>query len=262
MGSPYPYPPSRPQSISEVLDSGFQIFKSTLPTCVPYGIVFVIAGQLANIDQIITGQPLRLAWREPRWDTFYLLGLALELLFWSALLLRQSALAQGQPGNVGLELRTALARLPRLALLFFLCAFLLVTGLLLLIVPGLYLMVPLAFAPVCLLLLPAGVLEAIRAGIRLVRGHWWRTSIVLTVAVIITFVFYVLTGVGAIIVLSLSRVTDVALVSAVTSVISIALGAFLVPFDSAIMLATFGDLRARREGADLARRLAACGVGS
>jgi hypothetical protein len=262
MGAPYPYPPSRPQSISEVLDSGFQIFKSTLPTCVPYGMALVIAGQLATIDQIAAGRPLRLALREPRWDAFYLLGVVLELLFGSALLLRQSALAQGQPGNVGLELRTALVRLPALALLIFLCLFLLSAGLLLLIVPGLYLMVPFILAPVCLLLCPTSVLDAIRLGMRFTRGHWWRTAIVLTVVAIVTVVFYVIVIVVAVIALSVSRVTDVALVSAVTSVIGVALGAFLVPFDSAMLLATFGDLRARREGADLERRLAATAVES
>ena len=52
------YPPARPQSIGEVLDSAFRIFKVTLLRCLPYGVLATVANQLQNIYLIMSGRAL------------------------------------------------------------------------------------------------------------------------------------------------------------------------------------------------------------
>src|SRR5438132_573719 len=47
------YPPPRPQSVGEILDSAFRIFRATLVQCLPYAIAAVIAGQLPNIYYLV-----------------------------------------------------------------------------------------------------------------------------------------------------------------------------------------------------------------
>jgi len=50
---------------------------------------------------------------------------------------------------------------------------------------------------------------------------------------------------------------DMAVLTAVSTVVVVILGAIGTPFYSALALAVFGDLSARREGADLAQRISA-----
>ena len=50
------YPPPRPQSVGEILDSAFRIFRATLVQCLPYAIAAVIAGQLPNIYYLVSGE--------------------------------------------------------------------------------------------------------------------------------------------------------------------------------------------------------------
>src|SRR6185437_11895272 len=91
------YPPSRPQSIGEVLESGFRLFRATLGHCLPYGALLVIAGELANFYDLFSGrlppETLEHALEHDRtWWTWYEIGIAIFLLLWGALLLRQDAL--------------------------------------------------------------------------------------------------------------------------------------------------------------------------
>ncbi len=99
------YPPTRPQSIGEVLDTGFRIFQSTLLPSLPYGVLWVIAMQLASIHDLAAGRPLRsFAAADLTWWLWYGLGIMLALCLWTAMILRQSALASGTATSVRTEL--------------------------------------------------------------------------------------------------------------------------------------------------------------
>jgi hypothetical protein len=271
------YPPPRPQTVGEVLDAGFQIFASTLYGSLPYGVLAVLAGQLANIHDLILGRPLRrFGGTDPGWWAWYVLGLALLLLIWCALWQRQAALAAGGQRSARAELRRTLAAFPSLA-----GQTLMVGGALALIVAlaggslwmfgdpnALYLAIALLLLPaglyvivVYLFACPASVLcgmSAVRAlayGAQLLRGKWWRTLLVLTVLAVVILVLYVLVGVGAALVLAVTGVPDVAVVTAVSAAAAMVMGAVSLPFVNAMLLATFGELRVRHEGLDLERRI-------
>ena len=47
------YPPSRPQSVGEVLDSAFRIYSATLLRCLPYSFASVILGQLLSVYDVL-----------------------------------------------------------------------------------------------------------------------------------------------------------------------------------------------------------------
>ncbi len=49
-------PPDGPQSIGQVLDAGFRIFKVSLVRCLLFGAIAMIAGQLPNISSLAVGQ--------------------------------------------------------------------------------------------------------------------------------------------------------------------------------------------------------------
>jgi hypothetical protein len=252
------YPPPAPQSIGEVLDAAFRIFQGTLLRCLPYGLLSVLAGQAASIHDLAVGKPLqRYAWRDPEWLAWDLVGVLLSAILSSAMTLRQDALAQGHPSAVGAELHTALQRLPRLILVGLLWALAVAAGLVLFVVPGVYLSVALLFAWPAVLLRNQGGLEALRYSRDLVRGSWWRASAIFAVVLIVLLVFYGVVGVGTGVVLSLTGVRDLAVVTAVSTTAALVMGAIGTPFTTAVVLALFAELRVRREGLDLERRIEA-----
>jgi len=241
------YPATRPQLISEVLDTAFRIFSASLLKALPYGMLITLAGQLVNIYNLLTGRLARRVFPQDRtgW-VLYAVSLVLTLTLWAALLLRQLAIAQGAPVSMQEELVAALRRLPALALLTGLNALAVGFGTVLLVIPGVYLLIALWMAVPVFVLEGLGPIDAIKSSLRLMRGHWWRTFAIFLVTIAIYFVFILLGVVFAAIVVQLERGADVAVVTATSTVFIISLGAFSAPFIAAVMLAVLGDLNARR----------------
>jgi hypothetical protein len=268
------YPPPRPQSVGEILDSAFRIFRATLVKCLPYAIAAVIAGQLPNIYYLVSGrsmlQGLTGQFRDPVWDTLYILGYLIAVVLWSAVLLRQYGLATGHPADTGSELSTAVRRLPAMVLLGILtgCAIgiwfvpgLALQGtarlgaLLLLAIPACYMAVALSCGWAVLLVTGKGAVASLIHSYRLTSGSFWRLTLIYTVAFVLLMVLYMVSGLIAGLVSVLLGHGDIAVITAATTVFVVILSAVGTPFFWALALAVLGDLSVRKEGADLAQRL-------
>ncbi len=276
------YPPAGPQSIGQVLDTGFRIFQVSLVSCLLYGALSMIAGQLPNIYFIASGRPLTpFGGGSALWTMLYLLGALIMLVMYAALLYRQHGIAVGHRLGTSVELSQAIRKLPAYIGLIVLSVLvvgaapfvagvilalaggvrshnyplMVITGLVLLI-PVVYLMTPLSLAPPSLLLDGKGPAQAIGHVMRLIRGNWWRTTAILTIALLLIIVFYGVAMVVVGMVLPLAGATDLASVTAATGVVYVVLGSVGLPFFSAILLATYGELKVRKEGVDLEQRVA------
>jgi hypothetical protein len=270
------YPPTRPSSVGEVLDLAFGIFKATLVKGLPYGICAVVAQWLPNIYDLGRGttahpvldgsQPVRLV--------IYGVGVLLALMSWSALLLRQRALLEHRPTSMALELGEALRRLPSFFVATVLFLVIVAGGFVLLrlvppqyrvglrfvlIVLGMYLAVLLSCTWPAVLLARQGPLGALRQSARLVWGNWWRIATVYAVGAVVVIVVSIL--VGALITAIVSSLgAGITVSTSVFMEVATALGAVMAPFAGALLLATFGDLRVRKEGTDLQQRVAGLAV--
>jgi hypothetical protein len=278
------YPPPGPQSIGQVLDSGFRIFQVSLVSCLLYGAVSMIAGQLPNIYFIASGRPLTpFGGGSALWIVLYLIGATIMLVMYSALLYRQHGIAVGQRAGTSVEVSRAVRRLPAYLGLILLGVLILgimailpgvVLGLmgisfltqnylllgligLVLAIPLVYVLTPLSLAPPSVLLDGKGPWRALRYVLRLIRGCWWRVSVVLAIAFVLILVFYGVAMVIVGMVLPLTGQTDIAAVTAATGVVYVVLGSVGMPFFSAVLLATYGELKVRKEGLDLEQRVAA-----
>ena len=275
------YPPAGPQSIGQVLDSSFRIFEVSLVRCLLYGALSMIAGQLPNIYFIAAGKPLTpFGNGDPLWIALYCVGAVLTLLVFTALMLRQHGIATGQALGFRVEIAESIRRLPRflgLALLGFLVltvggfiigiAYALINRIMgmsyfaigivvfVVLVPIVYLLTPLTVATPSLLLDGKGPMESIQHSLRLIKGSWWRTTTIFTVAFVIIVVFYLVGTVIIGVLLPLIGAADVAAVTAGTAVVYVVLGGIGMPFFSAVVIATYGELKVRREGVDLERRI-------
>ncbi len=276
------YPPAGPQSIGQVLDSAFRIFRVSLVRCLLFGALAMIAGQLPNLYLIARGKPLRsFGSGDPVWFVLYFAGVILTLWMFSVLLLRQRNIAVGSPQSTSVEVSVVARRLPAILGVTLLTACILgigpgilagiyfamdpgpaaygvvALGVIILLVPITYLMTPLTFVTPSVILDGKGALATIGYSLRLIRGNWWRTSTIFTVALIVIFIFYSVATVIVGLVLSLVGAAGIAAVSAAAmAVLYVILGAMGMPFFSAVIVATFGELKVRKEGIDLEQRVA------
>jgi hypothetical protein len=267
----------------EVLRTGAKIFRLTLTATLPYAILIAICGNLANLRNITLNLPLQNILTlqsaqdaDPIWWAWNVAGSILTLLFGSALLLRQKTLAAGESTSVLAEVRQAGALLSRLivcvALSTFAVSFALLPFIYALPMAGLtpaltnpaainpamlVLLIPLSlpaawlslglfFAPVALVLKKLGPIEAMRVSFRLLRGNWWRTSVLsaaLGGVLILTLVFATTAaGVAAI----GFGVSDLKRLSELAVPLGILGSALFVPWCGAQLLAMLGDLTVRQ----------------
>jgi hypothetical protein len=91
----------------------------------------------------------------------------------------------------------------------------------------------------------------------LIRGSWWRSSAIFTIAVLVMLVFYTIGGLIGVLIAQLVGGADLAVMTVVTTIITAILGGIFVPFYTSITLVLLLELRVRRGGADIASRLGA-----
>ncbi|HEX3838735.1 MAG TPA: hypothetical protein VHW25_17410 [Steroidobacteraceae bacterium] len=280
------YPPTRAQTVREVLQTGTKIFRLTLAATLPYAILIAICGNLANLRNLSLDLPLQNLLTlqsadaaDPIWWAWNVAGSILTLLFGSALLLRQKALAAGESTSALTEVRQAAVLLSRLIVCVALSTFVVslallpfiyalpLTGLtpaltnpaalnpvmLLLLIPlslpAAWLSLGLFFAPVALVLKKLGPIEAMRVSFRLLRGNWWRTSVLsaaLAGVLIVTLVFA--TTAAAVAAMGFG-VSDLKRLSELAIPLGILGSALFVPWCGAQLLAMLGDLTVRQKEA-------------
>lgn len=272
------YPPQRQLSVGEVLDLTFRIYRATLPKCLLFAACGVLAGQLPNIYTLARGRPLmRGSWEvllaqlhDPVIVTLYVVGTLLTAVFSAAVLLRERNMIAAGP--VGGELAAALGRVPALlglgllvigaCIACFLPAIvtagalraLLVLAALIVLCYG---VVAVSCAQTVLLVDGAGPLSSLTRSLQLTAGSFWRLSVIYTVALIVLIALYLVTAAVAGFLAGVLGRGDFSLVTAFAGVVGVALGALATPFYGALALAVLGDLKVRKEGADLEQRISA-----
>jgi hypothetical protein len=268
------YPPSRPQTVGEILDTAFRIFRVTLLKCLPLATLSLLAGQLPNIYNLLKGGSLqqRLVSHDAVWWLLEVVGYVVALTLWSAIVRRQCAMVGGQSSSPEGELGSALRLVPGLfavSLLLGLAVLVclvpaaifagnplgLVAAIAILLIPASYVAIRLSCAVTTYLLTDRGVSASLGHSWDLTAGNFWRLSLVYSVALVLMVVFYVLAGVIAAVIAVPFALGDVAMITAVTAAVVVILGSIGTPFYTALSLAVFGDLSVRKEGTDLAARI-------
>jgi len=274
------FPPDGPQSVSQVLDSGFRIFKLSLVRCLLFGAVAMIAGQLPNIYSLARGQPFGGYLRgDPITIVLAVLGSVIAVYFSAVILIRQREVAQGGRRRIRAELAEGLQRMPALigvtlasvALLAISPSLLLLSALkqmspaaqlpltilaAVLAVPTLWLVPGLAMAVAVAALTRNGALASLKQGVALAYRNWWRTMLTFIVWAILLIILNLVAVILLMLSLQVFGASDVITLSAATPVVFVALRAIGLPFLVAILLAVYGELMVRKQGVDLERRVA------
>jgi hypothetical protein len=178
------------------------------------------------------------------------LGLFAYLLATGAVFRLQLDAYLGRPTDVRSSLDFALGRHRLLSLLWvgIITTVMVAVGLILIIIPGIYLFVAVAFAIPVLMLEGLRGMGAISRSMSLVSGRWWPTFGRLLVGLILYIVGVVLVGViGAAIT---HGVSSVSLYLIINGIVAIVISVFFAPFIAALINVTYIDLRVRKEGVD------------
>lgn len=271
------YPPPRPQSVGEVLDLSFRIYRRTFVKCLVFGGLVVVTQWLPNLYAIARGQTVVQSLLSPSVDPLRtLITLAaglLALIFPVAIIYRQYRIITGEES--GGELLRALRLLGRIVLIVILYALLMVACLLLvvpavfvsgitqyllfavLLLPLAYVLLRLACAFTAMVIENTGATASLARSWELTGGQVMRLTAIYTVALFLLLVLYVVVGTLTGFLYAVFGKGDLALIAAGVGVVTVAAGALASPYYSALGLAIFGDLLVRKEGADLSQRISA-----
>jgi len=249
-----------PQSIGGVLDSGFRLYK----TCLKHTYVLAVAAALAAAP---VNRAARVLEADPQSMGAVgvimigvLFAIVVSVVFYGAITSRIAEISEGSVPSAGASLGTGWRRGPALFGAYLCYGIAVLIGLLLLIVPGLYLMVTFAFAPFAAVIERKGPVESLFYSRDLVRGHWWRTAgLVTVIGIILVAVTMLLSIVSTVpLLMNPDMILDPGIFPwYVDYLVSPLLSGVFTPLWIALFLAVFQDLKLRHEGGDIAARIAA-----
>lgn len=251
--------PTTPQSIGGVLDSGFRLVRECFKPAFLLGLAAALVAAPVNraARAVLLESPN--AASVPTVVIGGLVTLVLVLTLYGALLAVLDSTARGQPLALSEALRVGFRRGPALFGAGVCYGLVVSVGLVLLLIPGLFLMVLLAFGYAAAVADGFGPIASLQYSRNLVRGHWWRTAGLFTIIGFIWIVVYAaIATLGGI----TAAFNPEALASGalpwyfdliVSPVLSGIVAAVLYP----LYVAAYRDAKLRYEGGDLAARIAA-----
>jgi hypothetical protein len=256
--------PTAPLPIGGVLDNAIKLYRASFRGCWPIALLGTLVSAAAGIYITLylrraginpTGMAALAAYGRPQVGLFNVLNGLFSLVVLGAVIASQNSVATGMVQlPVAPAFGVGFARLLPAIPAVILSGLGTVLGLVLLLVPGIWLFGVWFLWPVALFAEHAGPMRSLGISYELVRGHWWRSSTTVTVAMIIALVFSMLAGLVSGLSIALLR-GDLVSVMLATQVVGSIANVFVLPMVPAALVAIYQDLKLRRDGADLAARV-------
>jgi hypothetical protein len=263
--------PTAPRPIGGVLDDAIGLYRATFKQC---WLLALISGvfsaavsmyQTAGLRSVSTAttaqgwaaliQSMQISQRSSHSNLVGLVSVIVWLVIRAAIVARQHAAATGQEDSFGSALAVGLRRLPSAIGGGLTLVVLIAIGFVLLVIPGIWLWGMFQVWFVALVVEQLGPFKALGRSWRLVEGHWWRTSALVSVALIIILILSAAVGMtGAWFGLAVSH-GGAGIVLLAWQLVAAAISVITTPLLMAVMLSMYYDLKLRREGGDLAVRL-------
>jgi hypothetical protein len=254
--------PSAPRSIGGVLDDAIGLyrhsFSSIWPLTLTASVVMAVPGIFLGMQlaRSVTGGPMAIfaMMKAPSYWLTYALILLAYLVVQGALITALAGFAARGQAAWGEALSAGVNLLPRMLAVSILFGLMISIGLMFLVIPGVYLWGIYQLAFVALIVERSGIPQAFGDSRRLIKGYWWRSATIITVAIIIVIVLSVMAGVANGVTTAVFGFGSVAAVVC-QHLINAVLNVFLLPLLPCFLLAMYYDLKLRHEGGDLAARV-------
>jgi hypothetical protein len=251
-----------PRSIGGVLDDGVRLYRGSFrqiwPLLIVNALLAVAPSLILGLNQAVPGslQQARAVYEtmaSPGYWIGFLVLLLANLVMYGALLGSIDSVAKGGRMALGEALQLGLSRLPRVLAGAFLFGFAVAVGFLLFIIPGVYLMGIFQLVFVAIVLENARIGEAFGISRRLIKGHWWRSAAIVSVAIIILVVLSFLGGLVTALAAVLKPSVGTVLIA--NQVVGFIVNVIIVGWMPSVLLAMYHDLKLRHEGGDLSARV-------
>lgn len=246
--------PKRPQRVGETLDAGFVLYRRSFTAALPLTAFTAAFGAVPGILGPLIGETAPMSFGIV---VFLWLGLMLFLnsLMMSATIALIGSHAKDEPLTRRQALSVGLNRmLPMLGSLL-MYGLIMMTGMLLLIIPGLVLLVTMMFGSYALVLDGKGPIDALGFSHSLVWGRWWRTVTLVSVSAAVAFTLMALFQLPFFALMDNEVMMMVGL--EIGNMIGSAVG---MPLIYATMITCYYELKLRARGEDLEERINAAAV--
>lgn len=181
--------------VPDLFARGGRLYRRSLARCLPFSLLAVLAGQAPSVYLLALEEPLALDTAKPvGWYLVMALAVAINLWSWLVVLQRQQSTLVSTAVDARSQMIVALQRVPQAFALLLVAGVLVGVGLVLLVLPGVYLAVCWVSA------LAICALEDVRAtlvldvALRRVRGLWWYTAAIWLLTLIAVLGLFVVGG--------------------------------------------------------------------
>ena len=254
-------PGLRPLGVFETIDASFTIYRSRFRDLVIVAVIVLVPVQIASyvLNLIVLDAADSLTAASDPSEVFGLLGLSLIVLgisFLGTLLITGSVAKTVGDAYLNVvtdwreSMSTAWSSLGRLIGNSILTALGIGLGILLCLIPGIYLFALWATAPVAVVLERRGPAEALGRARDLVRGRWWPVFGALIIAYLIQIILSWVVGTILGVILVFAEPGNATFLG-VSSIFDLIIGVILQPFLAVVITVIYFDLRVRKEGFDL-----------
>ena len=260
--------PQQPSSIAKILDASFRLFTAGFGKIVGIGLMLAAfnVGFAYVVDQYFamsipapagdapSAHPEALTHNLPAFFATLIGFTAFTFIFYGAIISRLDNLVHQREDSLGAALGIGVRKLPVLILAGILYGLALAIGSLLLLVPGIILGLSLSLYPIYIIVENLGGYASLKASHNLIWGLWWRTLSIYMAPGILILIFYFLLGMIGYGLADddASKLGSFGIVDVVTNTLS----GLAIPYFYALAYVVFHDLKLRKSGDDLARRLA------
>lgn len=241
---------SKPRTVQQLLESTLRLYRHTFQSVLPLTLIAVVSSIIQNQFTLTHTMPENPGeWFRVPGYTLTMIASTLVLLYaYAALFAKLDFLARAEPMTSVRAFAIGLRALPTFSfatLLFLLATFI---GLLLLIVPGVFVSVALCLYGPVVMLEGKGAIASLQASHELVRGSWWYIAVVQLAGVLPVLLL-------ATIVLIIADLALAPLAGSARGKLVVGLvmsGIFTgaaTPFFAALVLESYYEMKIRRVGA-------------
>jgi Uncharacterised protein family (UPF0259) len=246
---------SQPESIAKILDTSIKLYKASFMKLLGFFMVMaVFYVSLSFMIEPLMPTPKTDPTALPNFEnfgmvfSFIVLISLLSFILYGAMIYRIDNVENQREDTLMEGLQVGFKTFPSVLLAVILYTIAMIVGMILLVIPGIILGLSLAFYMYFIVLDSLSGYASLKASHNLVWGHWWRTLTVFMAPGIVMMLIFVGIGVVAGVVAG----GNSTLINIVTNLLS----AFITPYFFTLGYVQFHDLKLRKSGSDLEKRLA------
>ncbi|MBN9287391.1 MAG: hypothetical protein BGO43_15980 [Gammaproteobacteria bacterium 39-13] len=235
---------NEPQDIPQLLESSFNLYKRAFLPSLPFSFCAIILMCVPHLLGVVEPSTSRLFGHNPMGLWTMTISWFLGIMFLSGLIFRLYCFCYHVPSHFMASMQQALLKFISILLIGALYSLIVLSGTMLLIVPGIILSVSLMFSFILVMTDNQHVLQTLTLSHRLVWGHWWHTVIVISIPLLIN-IAVMLCGFLIVSSLLIHYGMNFSQIYIATTLLTIILQTIFIPLIFSVALVLLHDLRQR-----------------